>query len=75
MSRIFNCILKKVCKKEVKEPFRVKDVVECLGSSTPFLAKHSIDPNNENKIILGNPYFIRVSIGLYKINPKFKNCF
>lgn len=74
MSRIFKCILYKVCKGEVKEPFRASDVIECLGNSTPFLSKHAIDPLNKNKNIMGNPYFIRVGRGLYKINPEFKNC-
>lgn len=74
MSKIFNCILNKVCKGKVKEPFKVNDVIDCLRSSTPFLAKHSIDPLNDNKIILGHPYFIRVGRGLYKINSKFKDC-
>lgn len=74
MSRIFKCILNKVCLKKIKEPFRVKDVIDCLGTSTPFLAKHSIDPNDANKKYMGNPYFIRVSRGLYKINPDYKTC-
>jgi hypothetical protein len=74
MSRIFKCILNKVCKGIVKEPFRVKDVIDCLGTSTPFLSKHSIDLNDVNKKYMGNPYFIRVSRGLYKINPKYKTC-
>jgi len=74
MSRIFKCILEKVCKGIIKEPFRAKDVIDCLGPSIPFLGKHAIDPNNPNKIIYGNPYFIRVGKGLYKINPKYKTC-
>ena len=74
MSTIFNCILEKICKGFVVEPFRVNDVIDSLGTSKPFIAKHAIDPKNKNKIILGNPYFIRVGRWLYKINPKFKTC-
>lgn len=74
MSRIFKCILDKVCKGKIKEPFRTIDVIVCLGPSTPFLAKHSIDFNEPNKKYMGNPYFIRVGRGLYKINPKYKTC-
>ena len=74
MSRIFNCILNKVCKGNIKEPFRVKDVIDCLGTSTSFLGKHSIDPVDLYKIVYGKPYFVRVGRGVYKINPKFKDC-
>lgn len=74
MSRIFKCILNKVCTGKIKEPFKAADVLECLGTSIPFLGKHAIDPNQPNKTILGNPYFIRVGRGLYKINPKYKKC-
>lgn len=74
MSQIFKCILDKVCKGKVIEPFNAKDVIECLGTSIPFLGKHSIDPNNPDKKIYGNPYFIRVRRGFYKLNPKYKTC-
>jgi len=74
MSRIFNCILINVCNGKVKEPFRAKDIITCLGPSIPFLSKHSIDENDKNKKYMGKPYFIRVSRGLYFINPKFKKC-
>tara|TARA_R110002049_G_scaffold185921_1_gene354190 strand:+ start:1696 stop:1923 length:228 start_codon:yes stop_codon:yes gene_type:complete len=74
MSRIFKCILNKVCKKIIKEPFSAFDVRDCLGPSKSFLSKHAIDPNNPDKIIYGNCYFIRVSRGRYKINPKYKIC-
>lgn len=74
MSSIFKCILEKVCKGKVQEPFKAKDVLECLGTSIPFLSKHSIDKGNPNKTVYGNPYFIRVGEGLYKINPLYKKC-
>ena len=74
MSKIFKCILDKVCKGQVTEPFNASDVIECLGTSIPFLAKHSVDPNNRYKKIYGRPYFIRVATGLYKINPQYKTC-
>lgn len=74
MSRIFNCILNKVCRQIVSEPFKANQVSDCLGSSIPFLSKHAIDPLNPNKIIYGRPYFIRVGTGKYIINPKYKTC-
>ena len=70
MSKIFNCILKNVCSGEVKEPFKVKDVIKCLGTSKSFLWKHS--ENNPNG--KGRPYFIRIERGVFKINPIFKFC-
>lgn len=73
MSEIFINILDKVCK-GLKEPFRVIDVIDCLNNSKSFLAKHSIDPNNHNKKLYGNPYFIRTNRGQYKINTKYKTC-
>ena len=70
MSEIFKCILNKVCNGEVDEPFRVIDVINCLDTSKSFLWKHS--KNNPKKE--GNPYFIRISKGLFNINPDFKSC-
>ncbi len=72
-SKIFECILNKVCK-GLKEPFTVQDVIDCLKTSKPFLAKHAIDPKNKHKKVYGTPYFIRTSEGKYKINPKYKTC-
>jgi len=74
MSRIFECILNKVCKGKVQEPFSANDVIDCLGTSTPFLGKHASDPNNPLKKNYGNEYFIRVGVGSYKINPKYRKC-
>lgn len=72
-SKIFECILRKVCN-GLNEPFTVNDVVECLKNSKPFLAKHAIDPKNKQKKIYGTPFFIRESRGKYIINPKYKTC-
>ncbi len=74
MSKIFSCILSKICNSKTKEPFRVADVIDCLGSSTSFLAKHAINENSITKQAEGKTYFIRVGEGQYKINPKFKKC-
>lgn len=71
-SRLFLCILKKVSNGKIKEPFRVKDVMDCLNTSKPFLTKHCTDPKDKKKKATGNAYFIRVSRGLYEINPKYK---
>ena len=72
-SKIFECILRKVCN-GLNEPFTVNDVVECLKNSKPFLAKHAIDPKNKQKKIYGTPFCIRESRGKYIINPKYKTC-
>jgi hypothetical protein len=74
MSKLFNCILKKVCAGQVAEPFRVKDVLDCLNTSTPFLSKHCVDKFDKSKVATGNPYFIRIARGQYIINPDFKTC-
>jgi hypothetical protein len=73
-SNLFKGILKLVCDKKIKEPFKVFDVKSVLKTSTPFLSKHCIDPTDPKKKATGNSYFIRVSIGSYKINPSFKTC-
>lgn len=73
-SKLFKGILNLVCRGEVPEPFTVSLVSSILGPSESFLSKHSIDRNDPNKKATGNPYFIRVVRGKYKINPKFKKC-
>jgi hypothetical protein len=73
-SRLFNGILKLVCDKQIKEEFKVSDVISILGTCKPFLSKHCIDPLDPNKKATGNTYFIRISKGIYKINPIFKIC-
>lgn len=55
--------INKVCREKIREPFGVKDVIECLGTSTAFLSKHAINPQNVNKKIGGKSYFIRVGRG------------
>ena len=61
MSVIFKCILNKVCTGEVNEPFRVINVIDCLGTIKSFLWKHS--KNNPKKE--GISYFLRISKGLF----------
>ena len=73
-SRLFNEILKLVCEKKVNDKFKVADVKSVLKTSTPFLSKHCIDLSDPNKKATGNTYFIRISRGVYKINPTFKTC-
>jgi hypothetical protein len=68
-SRIFKKIREAVISGKCPEKFRVKDVLNELGTSLPFLSKHSIDSNNPAKLAEGNAYFIRAEIGLYQINP------
>ena len=72
-SKLFNCILEKVCKKEITEPFRAIDF-DCLSKSRAFLAKHSVDENKPNKKIYGNAYFEREKRGLYIIKNEYLNC-
>lgn len=72
-SRIFRCILRKVCN-GMEQPFKVEDVIDCLNTSKSFLSKHAIDPKNKEKKVYGNPYFIRINRGEYMINPKYKTC-
>jgi len=72
-SKIFKCILGKVCN-GLNEPFVAHDVIDCLKKSKPFLAKHAIDPKNKKKRVYGKPYFIRQGRGKYIINPKYKTC-
>ena len=71
-SKIFIKIFETIKNQNITEPFDVKNVLFILGPSKSFLSKHSIDPENPNKKIYGNPYFIRVSRGKYIINPDFK---
>ena len=68
-SRLFNGILVKYLSGLLDKEFRVKDVKDVLRTSSPFLSKHCIDPKDKRKISEGNPYFVRVNVGLYKINP------
>lgn len=70
-SRLFRDIYRKLQTGKLPPEFRVKDVKDILGDSTPFLSKHSIDPNDKNKKAQGNPYFIRVDTGLYRINKNY----
>ena len=72
-SKIFRCILNKVCN-GLNEPFGANDVKNCLKKSKTFLAKHAIYPKNKQKNVYGNPYFIRKGRGQYIINPKYKTC-
>lgn len=73
-SRLFKGILKLFCDKKINNKFRVSDVKSVLKASKPFLSKHCIDESDPNKKATGNAYFIRVSRGIYKINPTFKIC-
>jgi len=65
--------LEKVCKKEIKEPFRAIEL-DCLNKSRAFLAKHSKDDKKPNKKIYGNAYFIRKARGLYIISKEYHEC-
>lgn len=70
-SKKFTCILKAVSN-GLNEPFRLGAVKNCVGTSHSFLSKHAIDPNNNKKKVYGKAYFIRVSRGLYEINPAYR---
>jgi hypothetical protein len=47
---IFKCLLNKVCIGEVNGPFRVNNVIGCIGTSKSFLWKHS--KNNPKKKVI-----------------------
>jgi len=65
---LFGHILSQVCSKKLPETFKVKDV-PILANSPSFLSKHAVgNPGN------CTPYFERVDVGKYKINPIYKNC-
>ena len=68
MSNILDCIKDYVntTGKSVFSPF---DVHTCTQKTTAFLSKHALDPIIPKKVVYGKAYFIRVSYGLYKINP------
>lgn len=67
----FKNIYKKSKSGRIPTQFRVKDVDDILKTSTGFLSKHSIDPNDINKKAEGNPYFVRIQRGLYEINSEY----
>ena len=61
-SKIFKCILGKVCN-GLNEPFVAHDVIDCLRKSKPFLAKHAIDPKNKKKESLWKTIFHKTRSG------------
>lgn len=65
-SHIFSKILKQVCNNKTQS-FRVSDF--SFLKSQSFLSKHRKGNTGKNK-----PYFIRISRGLYRINPLYKKC-
>jgi hypothetical protein len=70
-SKLFLAILSEVREGIIEEPFSVADVSHILGTSNTFLWQHSID-KSKSEPAKGTAYFIRVSHGRYRINPRIK---
>jgi hypothetical protein len=69
---LFQAVLDEICSGRVQEPFRAEDVSHVLPDPQ-FLHGHAIDDKHP-KPMKGQPYFIRVASGQFRINPDFRNC-